>query len=59
MELGGSDAFLVLEDAELDKTVEWAVWGRMNNTGQCWVAAKRFIILEKIADQFLANSKPL
>jgi hypothetical protein len=33
MELGGSDAFIVLEDAEIDKTVEWAVWGRMNNTG--------------------------
>ena len=43
MELGGSDAFIVLEDAELDKTVKWAVWGRMNNTGQCCVAAKRFI----------------
>jgi succinate-semialdehyde dehydrogenase/glutarate-semialdehyde dehydrogenase len=53
MELGGSDAFIVLEDAELDKTVEWAVWGRMNNTGQCCVAAKRFIVVDKIADQFI------
>jgi len=55
MELGGSDAFIVLEDAELDKTVEWAVWGRMNNTGQCCVAAKRFIVVDKIADRFIAK----
>ncbi|ADV82042.1 NAD-dependent succinate-semialdehyde dehydrogenase [Terriglobus saanensis] len=55
MELGGSDAFIVLEDAEMDKTVEWAVWGRMNNTGQCCVAAKRFIVVESVADVFLAK----
>jgi succinate-semialdehyde dehydrogenase/glutarate-semialdehyde dehydrogenase len=53
MELGGSDAFIVLEDADLDKTVEWAVWGKMNNTGQCCVAAKRFIVVEELADRFL------
>src|ERR1035438_351571 len=40
MELAGSDAFIVLEDANLDKTVEWAVWAKMNNMGQCCVAAK-------------------
>ena len=34
MELGGSDAFIVLEDADLDQTVKWAVWGRMYNTGK-------------------------
>ncbi len=55
MELGGSDAFIVLEDADLDKTVEWAVWGKMNNTGQCCVAAKRFIVVEPLADKFLAK----
>jgi succinate-semialdehyde dehydrogenase / glutarate-semialdehyde dehydrogenase len=55
MELGGSDAFIVLEDADLDKTVEWAVWGKMNNTGQCCVAAKRFIVIEDLADLFLAK----
>ena len=53
MELGGSDAFIVLEDADLDKTVKWAVWGKMNNTGQCCVAAKRIIVVEELADRFL------
>jgi succinate-semialdehyde dehydrogenase/glutarate-semialdehyde dehydrogenase len=53
MELGGSDAFIVFEDADLEKTVKWAVWGRMYNTGQTCCAAKRFIVSEKIADKFL------
>ena len=53
MELGGSDAFIVLDDADLDTAVKWGLWGRMNNTGQCCVAAKRFILHEKIADTFL------
>jgi succinate-semialdehyde dehydrogenase / glutarate-semialdehyde dehydrogenase len=52
LELGGSDAFIVLEDADLEKTVEWAFVGRMNNTGQCCVAAKRFIVVDAIADAF-------
>ncbi len=53
MELGGSDAFIVLDDADLDKTVQWAVWAKMNNNGQCCVAAKRFIVVEEVAEQFL------
>jgi succinate-semialdehyde dehydrogenase/glutarate-semialdehyde dehydrogenase len=53
MELGGSDAFIVLEDADLDHTVKWAVWGRMYNTGQTCCAAKRFIVVDAIADKFL------
>jgi succinate-semialdehyde dehydrogenase/glutarate-semialdehyde dehydrogenase len=53
MELGGSDAFIVLDDANVDDAVKWGVWGRMNNTGQCCVAAKRFILDEKIAYVFL------
>jgi succinate-semialdehyde dehydrogenase/glutarate-semialdehyde dehydrogenase len=53
MELGGNDAFIVLRDADLDKTVKWAVWAKMNNTGQCCVAGKRFIVAEEVADRFL------
>ena len=53
MELGGSDAFIVLEDADLDHVIPWAVWGRMYNTGQTCCAAKRFIVVEAIADKFL------
>ena len=53
MELGGNDAFIVLDDADLEKTVAWAVWAKMNNTGQCCVAGKRFIVVEELADRFL------
>jgi len=53
MELGGSDAFIVLDDADLEHTVRWAVWGRMYNAGQTCCAAKRFIVTEKLADRFL------
>lgn len=57
LELGGSDAFIVLEDANIDQAVEWGVIGRMNNTGQCCVAAKRFIVVEAVADEFLTKFK--
>ncbi len=53
MELGGSDAFIVLDDADLDHTIPWAVWGRMYNDGQTCCAAKRFIVAEALADTFL------
>jgi len=55
LELGGSDAFIILEDADIDQAVEWAVVGRINNNGECCVAAKRFIAVEAIADEFLAK----
>jgi succinate-semialdehyde dehydrogenase/glutarate-semialdehyde dehydrogenase len=57
MELGGSDAFIVLEDADIAHTVKWAVWGRMYNCGQTCCAAKRFIAVEAVADTFLAEFK--
>jgi succinate-semialdehyde dehydrogenase/glutarate-semialdehyde dehydrogenase len=53
LELGGNDAFIVLEDADIDKTVEWAVVGRMNNNGQSCIASKRIIAVEAIADEFI------
>jgi len=53
MELGGSDAFIVLEDADINLTVDWAVWGRMYNCGQTCCAAKRFIVVEDVADAFI------
>jgi succinate-semialdehyde dehydrogenase/glutarate-semialdehyde dehydrogenase len=57
LELGGSDAFIILEDADIDKAVEWAVVGRLNNNGECCVASKRFIAVESIADEFLSKFK--
>jgi len=57
LELGGNDVFIILEDADMEKTVEWAVVGRMNNNGQCCVASKRFIAVEAIADEFIQKFK--
>lgn len=57
LELGGNDAFIVLEDADLDKVVPMAVKGRMGNTGQSCVASKRFIVVEALAEAFIAGLK--
>jgi succinate-semialdehyde dehydrogenase len=52
MELGGSDAFIVCEDADIAKAVEAGIRGRFHNAGQVCLAAKRFILVEKIANEF-------
>lgn len=53
LELGGADAFVVLADADLEKTVKWAVFGRHWNGGQVCVSSKRMIIADKIYDEFV------
>jgi succinate-semialdehyde dehydrogenase/glutarate-semialdehyde dehydrogenase len=53
MELGGSDAFIVLDDADLDHTVAMAILGRFGNNGQTCVGAKRFIVVESVLNRFL------
>jgi succinate-semialdehyde dehydrogenase len=52
MELGGSDAFIVCQDADIPKAVAAGMRGRFHNAGQVCLAAKRFILVEKIADEF-------
>tara|TARA_R100001369_G_scaffold89923_1_gene128144 strand:- start:8782 stop:10143 length:1362 start_codon:yes stop_codon:yes gene_type:complete len=53
MELGGNNACIVWEDADLDKYLDTMVMARMQNTGQSCIAAKRFIVVEAIYDEFL------
>ena len=52
MELGGSDAFIVLEDADVPGAVTAGIRGRFENAGQICLAAKRFILVDSIADEF-------
>lgn len=53
LELGGSNAFIVLADADIDKAVELGVNARMLNTGQSCIASKRFIIEKSIYDRYV------
>lgn len=53
LELGGNDAFILNEDGDIDKAVEETVWGRLYNTGQVCCASKRFLIHNKVKDEFI------
>lgn len=57
LELGGSNAFIILEDANVEKAVATAVNARMQNAGQSCIAAKRFLVHKNIADEFVAKFK--
>jgi succinate-semialdehyde dehydrogenase/glutarate-semialdehyde dehydrogenase len=53
LELGGNNAFIVLDDADIDEAVKTALVARMLNCGQSCIAAKRFILLESVYDEFV------
>ncbi len=53
LELGGSDAYLILEDADIEEAAAVCTQSRLLNSGQSCIGAKRFIVLEKVYDQFL------
>jgi len=53
LELGGSDPFIVLKDADIDEAINGGVWGRFTNCGQVCVAAKRVFVENDIADEFI------
>lgn len=52
LELGGNDAFIVMDDADLDLAADEVLWGRMYNTGQVCCASKRFLVQESVAEEF-------
>ncbi len=59
LELGGSDPYIVLKDAEFNESCKTGVCSRFLNAGQVCISAKRFIVEEEILDQFVAEQKAL
>jgi succinate-semialdehyde dehydrogenase/glutarate-semialdehyde dehydrogenase len=55
MELGGSDAYIILDDADIGKAAEMATLGRLQNNGQTCIAAKRFVVLDAVYEAFLES----
>lgn len=57
LELGGNDAMIICEDADLDLAVNEVVWGRLYNTGQVCCASKRFLVQNSIKDEFIKKMR--
>ena len=52
LELGGADAYIILDDADMETATDLALFGRLQNNGQTCIAAKRFVVLESVYDVF-------